>query len=75
MGIKERLAVVEAKLGIESIKDGPIFTWDGDDVLNGRIAESRYDSDDDDRVSVWDHFAYLTPEILAAIKALPEAAK
>ena len=75
MGIKERLAAIEAKLGIEPPKDGPIIMWDGDNRLGGSFCVSRFDENDNDNTNMWDHFAYLTPEIIAAIKALPEASK
>jgi hypothetical protein len=77
MGIKERLAVVEAKLGIESPLDsGPIIVWD-DDILDGGLFPQRFNKDDDayDCAGDYEHFAYLTPDIVAAIKALPEGEK
>jgi hypothetical protein len=75
VGIKERLAAVEAKLGIEIPTDGACIGWDRGDRLNGSLNASRYDDDGYDTMENWDHFIYLTPEIIAAIKALPEGEK
>ena len=74
MGIEERLAAVEAKLGIESPFDGPIIVWDSD-RMSGAIYPAREYDGDSDTTAGWDHFSFLTPEIIAAIKALPEADK
>jgi hypothetical protein len=73
VGIKERLAAVEAKLGIEQPQaDSGILAWDGKDRMDGFTFPAR-EIDDDDKVKNFEHFCYLTPEIVAAIKALPEA--
>lgn len=77
MGIKERLAAVEAKLGIKSPQDSPIIAWDGEDRFDGSTWPSRHGEGytDFDFAGNYRHFVYLTPEIVAAIKALPEAKK
>lgn len=75
MGIKEKLEVIEAKLGIEPPDNScPILVWDGETRLDGYLYPFR-EAEDFDNVSDYEHFVYLTPEIVAAINALPECKK
>jgi hypothetical protein len=77
VGFKERLAAVEAKLGIDPPNtEGPILVWDKDDILDGYVYPTRVNPKDGyDWVDDFEHFVYLTPEIVAAIKALPAGEK
>jgi hypothetical protein len=71
MGLKERLAVVEAKLGIESPQEEIGFFWDdGEDnprtgVLTGK-EDGRYEKNND---CWWDHYVPLTSEEIKRFEA------
>ena len=75
MGIKERLAAVEAKLGIEPPQSDAVVCWDSLPRLDGQVFPARLDEDGWDRTENWGHFAYLPADLVRQINELPEATK
>ena len=71
MGIQERLAVVEAKLGIETPKDSPVLCWDAEPRIDGNLLPSRYDSQGDDVTDNWRRFVTIPTDIVERLNALP----
>jgi hypothetical protein len=69
MGIRERLAVVEAKLGIEPPENAYGFFWDSDrsPPIVGKLTGSENECDGGTN---WEHFVPFTVEEVARFRSV-----